>query len=266
MQSENEILIMISVGILAMALMVMAVVVFVALYHQRGIKNRLEIAQIKSKQQEELIQSITSAQEIERKRISSQLHDEVGAALSSVNLLVGRIRMESQGSTKEMAVDAGEQINQVMTEVRNIVQNMSPSLVEKFGLVESINEICRKLNSSGLLNASFTNNLSIDITNKRVELLIYRIVQELTNNVIKHAQCKNIIIRFETQLDNLAITVQDDGLGIDLETAFTKKSLGLVNIKNQIEILGGSFNIVNQAIGGTVAMIQIPKNKLMTKD
>ena len=93
MQAESEILVLLSFGILAMVILVMSVVLFVAMYHRRGIKNKLELEQIKLKQTEELIKTITIAQEDERKRISAQLHDEVGASLSAVGMLIGRIKL-----------------------------------------------------------------------------------------------------------------------------------------------------------------------------
>ncbi len=259
MQAENEILVMISVGIFAMAILVMAVVVFVALYHQRGIKNRLDIEKIKLQQSEELIKSITEVQELERKRISTQLHDEVGVSLSSVNMLIGRARMTSEGENRELITKAGTQILQILSEVRNIVQNMSPSFIERFGLIDSINEICMRINMGGQISSTFKNNfLNLQVSNKSTELIIYRIVQELSNNVLKHSQASIMEIVIERNDDMMRLSVSDNGKGIEIDNAFMKKSLGLSNIKNRVEILGGHFGINNGLEGGTVAIIEIP--------
>jgi len=266
MQAESEILTMISVGIVAMAFLVIAVVIFVAMYHQRGIRNRLELEQIKLRQSEELIINITHAQELERKRISAHLHDEVGAALSAVNLLIGRVRMTSNGQEKELAEKASEQINQITIEVRNIVQNMSPSIVERFGLIDSIVEICNRISSSGQVKAEFISKInSINFVDKEDELMIYRIVQELTNNVIKHSQASEMNIFCAIRNHELAIKVADNGKGIDMNNIYSKKSLGLVNIKNRIEILGGKFNIINNESGGCIAEFSLPaENRILT--
>jgi signal transduction histidine kinase len=259
MQAENEILVMISVGIFAMAILVMAVVVFVALYHQRGIKNRLDIEKIKLQQSEELIKSITEVQELERKRISTQLHDEVGVSLSAVNMLIGRVGMNSDGANKGLITEAGTQINQIITGVRSIVQNMSPNFIERFGLIDSINEICMRINMGGQISSTFKNNfLNLKVSNKSTELIIYRIVQELSNNVLKHSQASIMEIVIERNDDMMRLSVSDNGVGIKIDNAFMKKSLGLSNIKNRVEILGGHFSINNGLEGGTVAILEIP--------
>jgi len=263
MQENTEILILIIMGILAMLVMVMGVIVFVILYYKKSIKTRLTFEKIKRKQAEDRIINITEAQESERKRISSHLHDEIGASLSSVNLLIGRINYKSEGDTKELSDEAGKQLNQVITEIRKIVQNMSPSMVERFGFIESTHEICKQIDRTGYIKTSFTDKTgSLKIKNKSTELILYRIVQELTNNVVKHSKATQMEISTSILDDNLFIKVSDNGIGLPDNDIYMKKSLGVTNIKSRIEILNGSFELKNNGNKGVRAEILIPIEKL----
>ncbi len=261
MQAESEILVLISFGILAMAILVMCVVLFVAMYHRRGSKNKLELEQIKVKQSQELIKSITIAQEEERKRISAQLHDEVGASLSAVGMIIGRIKMRSEGANKELAIEAITNLNTITSEVRVIVQNMSPSLLERFGLSEAIIEICKRIDRAGIIKAKYIESPSvIKFSDKNTDILIYRMIQELTNNVVKHSGATYMEVSAERE-DNFAVfSVADNGNGLGNQDVFMKKSLGLTNIKSRAIIIGGSFNISNRTEGGAIAIIKIPLN------
>lgn len=262
MQTENEILILITLGILSMLIMVLAILVFAIMYHKKSISSKLEIEKIKTKQKEVLISKISATQEGERKRISANLHDEIGASLSAVNLMIGRIRLETEGSSKELAIQAGEQIKTTMSEVRNIVQNLSPAIVEKFGFFESVNEISRRLNSTGSINVKINTDCNISFQNKTIELKLYRIIQELTNNVIKHANAANLNLSFATKDDNFSIEVKDNGIGIDDEIVENSKSLGIENVKTQVEILSGTFTLQNLNNNGTLVEVIIPLESL----
>lgn len=265
-QGGQSLLPFIVLAILVMAIMVMAVVIFVIMYYQRVTKNKLVLEELKISQQEELIRSITEIQESERKRISARLHDEVGAALSSINLLVGRVRMGSEGKTRELAQDAGNQISEVVTEIRNIVQSMSPSSVERFGLVDAINDICNKMHRAGNINCEFTKNFEVlDIPDKSDELILYRIIQELANNALKYSGAENFTIDMNLHDELLKIEVRDNGIGFEEEEAGKKKSFGLVDIKNKVSILNGVVKITSYLNKGTLVEIDIPASRLFHK-
>ncbi len=264
MQTENEILVLVFFGILAMLVMVFAILIFVVMYHKRGAQNKLEIEKIKTIQKEELINRIYDAQEEERKRISVNLHDEVGSTLSSVNLMIGRIRLNSNEECAKLAVQAGEQLDIVMAEVRNIIQNMSPSVVERFGFYESVQEICNRISASGMMNAEIESKFEFSVSDKSLELKLYRIIQELTNNAVKHSGAKNLIIIFKENNGKFFMIVCDDGVGINTDESGKAKGLGLNNIYNQIEIIGGSFSIDNNKDGGgTNAQVILPSDKIV---
>jgi two-component system, NarL family, sensor kinase len=261
MQGDNEIIILLMLGILSSAVLVMTIVLFVSIYHRRMTEDKLKIESLRLRQSEELIESITLAQEEERKRISSQLHDSIGATLSSINLLVGRIQIESSGTIPELAEKAILQIDNISTELRGIIRNMSPLYLERFGLLESVHEMCRIINSTGSISAKFVSDqIEPDFDSSENRLLVYRIVQELINNVIKHSGATQMDISSSIDDSLLMISVSDNGKGFDSSDELNFKGQGLRNIKSRIELAGGSFTISRNNNDGIKAVIEIKVN------
>lgn len=263
MQTENEILISILFGVAAMLIMALAIVIFVIQYHKRGISNKLEIEKLKTKQQEELLNTISNAQEAERRRISANLHDEVGSSLSAINIMIDEASMYTEGRAKDLITSADENLQKTMLEIRNIIQDMSPVIVEKSSLYAAIKEICSRLNKTKKLSIYFDAKVDNPIKNKTVELKLYRIVQELVNNVIKHANANVINIVVSKTEKYFVISIHDNGIGIDLEKAAKSNNLGLENIRAQLEFMKGKFELKNLYEGGTNAIVFVPLEKTL---
>lgn len=263
MQTETEILILIFLGIAAMIIMALTIVVYIIQYHKKGISNKLEIERIKTKQQEELINTISNAQESERRRISSNLHDEVGSSLSAVSYMLGDVIMITDGDAKNLSTKAENHLQNTMTEIRNIIQDMSPVIVEKFGLIAAVEGICYGINELKRVELVFNSKIDESFENKTIELKLYRIVQELVNNTLKHANATLINIDISKSEDMLNILVVDNGVGIDIDSAANSKSLGLDNIKAQLKFMEGEFKLKRLEKGGTSASVSVPLKKIL---
>jgi two-component system NarL family sensor kinase len=133
-----------------------------------------------------------------------------------------------------------------------------PESLIRFGLEISVRDICRDITNSGALNVSFQafgiNELKAD---QQTQIIIYRIIQELLNNIMKHAAAKSAIVQL-TFIDNrLSITVEDDGKGFDVKLIDPSKGLGLSNLKSRVEYLGGELEIESEQGKGTTVNIEI---------
>ncbi|PLX07674.1 MAG: hypothetical protein C0596_09570 [Marinilabiliales bacterium] len=263
MQTEGDILILLFLGIAAIIILALAIVTFVIQYHKRGIKNKLEIEQLKTKQQAELINKISIIQEAERSRISSNLHDEVGSSLSAINYMIGHIRLKSDGEIKEIAENAELNLRNTMDEISNIVQNISPAIVQKFGIYKAAREICERVNKLNKVAVILEIEREKEIDNKTIELKLYRIFQELFNNSFKNSKASKIEVNIKYSDIQFVIEVIDNGIGIDLEKANQSKSLGVDNIRTQVKYLEGQFLLENIKEGGTRAYVSIPSEKLL---
>ncbi|MDD2636740.1 MAG: histidine kinase [Bacteroidales bacterium] len=125
MQAETEILILIVIVVFAMIIMALSIVMFGLQYHKKGISTKLEIEKIKTKQQLELINTISKAQEEERRRISANLHDEVGSSLSAINIMIDEASMITEGRAHDLILSADKSLQKTMTEIRNIIQDIT---------------------------------------------------------------------------------------------------------------------------------------------
>jgi signal transduction histidine kinase len=133
-----------------------------------------------------------------------------------------------------------------------------PEALLKFGLSEAIQDFCDSINESGMVKMRFTKIGADKTLEKPTELVLYRIVQELGNNAIKHASAKNIFIQLNTHEKGITITVEDDGKGFDTTLITKSKTAGLQNIQSRIDYLKGSWEIQSASGNGTSINIEIP--------
>ncbi|MFT4682218.1 MAG: two-component system NarL family sensor kinase [Flavobacteriales bacterium] len=145
-------------------------------------------------------------------------------------------------------------------EVRRIAHNMMPEVLMNYGLESALRDFVESVNQNSSLDfdLQLSNLKAFDQTQ---ELMIYRIVQELINNVVKHANAKSVLIQLMQADDTLSITVEDDGCGFNVDLAMKKSGLGMSNLKARVEYLGGTLNIDSSENSGTSVFIEVPLNE-----
>jgi signal transduction histidine kinase len=255
---SNSIILVYFVGTLGMILLALSIFFFFVTYQKKMLKKQLELNKVRADQQEIILQNTISAQEKERKRIARDLHDEVGAMLSVVKLNVGRIEKKSEEPTaKELATQTKTYIDEVITQVRRISRSLLPPSLEKLGLYFALEEMANWINKSEQLKiVCWKSGEQFRFDNKK-ELAVFRIVQELLNNAIKHAGASTIFIKARFSINNnLMISVTDNGKGFELKDKMNA-GLGLKNIESRSQIMGAMFKIKSIAGKGTKAIIYL---------
>ena len=249
---------------LGLSLLLMSMLGYVV-FQQRDQKKHLEIQirdnQIMQLQQDNKIlglSSIIEGQEAERIRIAKDLHDGLGSILSSVKAHYGKVKEQIKVIKEEHLFDrADAMIDEAVDEVRRISQNMMPPVLMTSGLVEAVR--------SYLENEAFSHQLelSVDIRNiandidENKALFIYRIIQELTNNVIKHADAKEIQLQMLGLENQIQIIYEDDGKGFVYHPN-SSTGVGLRSIRSRIDYLEGDLDIITNPGGGATFEITIP--------
>jgi signal transduction histidine kinase len=151
-----------------------------------------------------------------------------------------------------------DMLDSSISELRRVAHNMMPEALIRFGLEISVSDVCRDITNSGALNVSFQafglNELKSE---QQTQIIIYRIIQELLNNIMKHAAAKNAIVQLTFTDNTLNITVEDDGKGFDVKLIDHSKGLGLSNLKSRVEYLGGRLEIESEQGKGTTVNIEI---------
>ena len=198
------------------------------------------------------IDAMLEGQERERLRIAEDLHDSLGGKLSALKLFVEEIKKVD----KKLYHKIQSVLDDSYQDVRSIShQNNATAIIDK-GLIPAVNIIANRLKSSNKINVEVTN---IDLKQKIqnfIEIQLFRIIQELLANTIKHAKANIVTIQFSEEENTLNVVYEDDGIGFD--TAKPSDGIGLSNIKNRIEKIKGSLTIDSNPGDGTTVIINVP--------
>lgn len=217
----------------------------------------IKTRELKNKQTE-LYWSILTGEERERKRIAKELHDGLGAQLSALKLHAQSVDYEKMllvENTKILHQNLINQIDEACLEVRSISHDLLPPGLINSGITESINRFIHQIKENSDIDLKFIHQIEKETFTKDVEVQIFRIVQELVNNIIKHAHAQSAAIQLIQNNSKLLIIAEDDGIGFDMEG--TKEGLGINNIKNRIASLKGSIVFDTLRNNGTTVIIEI---------
>ncbi len=210
-------------------------------------------------QQELRSKAIIEAEENERIRIARELHDGIGQQLSAVKLNLSSLESSLDFKKEEQKImmkNALDIIDDSVKEVRNVSHNMMPNALLKSGLAIAVREFLNRIN-----NTKLKIELEIHGLNERLEstteTILFRVLQELVNNIIKHAQANNVHIQIIRHDNELTIMIEDNGVGFD-SAKIKSDGIGLKNIQSRIEYLHGSVNFDSQIGKGTTVTIEVP--------
>jgi signal transduction histidine kinase len=236
------------------------VISFVLLFirnQNKLLKNRQQIHDAEMAHQKELMNTIIQSQEMERKRIGEDLHDEVGGSLSSLRMLIRKL--DNNVDDKQVIEDAlnsyKQLIDKIIQDVRNISHNLSPPALALFGFTTALEELGDFINKSGQLSLSVINHAG-EVTGQLpylTALALFRILQELVSNTVKHADAK--LIGISIFMDNGLLTIHytDDGKGYDYDDINNKKGMGMQNIESRMNMLNATYTL-KTAIGQGFSM------------
>ena len=201
--------------------------------------------------------ALLEGQEQERGRLARDLHDGLGGLLSGTKLQLSNIKAHQDENTKEGIAQSIHQLDGAVDELRRVAHNLMPDLLLKYGLEAAVREFAKRMSHSSLdIHVAFI-SYSRSLSAER-QLLIYRIIQELINNVLKHADASEIIIQISEDENSLHLTVEDNGQGFDSTLLHSKKTAGFHNIASRVQFLKGTMQISSELNIGTSVELQIP--------
>lgn len=201
-----------------------------------------------------VLNAIMNGEEKERNRISKELHDGIAAMIGAMQMSLQSIPFLSDTKKQEQLGKLSELVSKTHTEVRRVAHDLLPLTLEKEGLAAAIQQFTGHINVVGSLQIHFMNELPDDFTiSKRTELMLYRIVQELINNIMKHAQATEATILLKYTNQQLQIEITDNGIGISQN----QENQGLQSIRERINTINGDFSIHSITPSGTKAKLVI---------
>lgn len=149
-----------------------------------------------------------------------------------------------------------DMIDTSIKELRRVAHNMMPEMLTKFGLDEALREYCNTINATKLLTVKYQSHGMTARMDKSSEIIIYRIIQELLNNTLKHAAAKEAFVQLIREDSRLNIVVEDNGKGFDANFSENNKGAGWVNIRSRVEYLKGQLDIHSEQGKGTLVNIE----------
>ncbi|MFN3445034.1 MAG: two-component regulator propeller domain-containing protein [Bacteroidia bacterium] len=209
-------------------------------------------------QQKVRLQAMMETEETERKRIAEDLHDGIGPLLSTIKINLALFQKNQPNN--ELITDSAAHIDQVTTELRNITYNLIPASLGSFGLGTAVKEFIVKLQNKLPITFYFEEIGDANLS-KSSQVIVFRTIQELINNSIKHSNCDEITVQLITDEITFTVLIEDNGIGFDLNKAFDKlQSRGLKNIYDRCNALGAKLNIDTQPGRGTTVIIEMKTN------
>ena len=229
-------------------------------YRQKQKLQQQRIAELETQQQLTATEAVLKGEEQERTRLAKDLHDGLGGMLSgikySLTTMKGNLIMTPENTLAfERSMDM---LDSSIKEMRRVAHNMMPEALVKFGLDTALKDFCNEINQTGALKVNYQ---SIGFDGATIEqttaITIYRIIQELVNNAMKHASAKNVIVQVSNSAEQISITVEDDGNGFDTAVLNHARGIGWSNIQNRVEFLKGKLDINSEPGKGTSVHIEI---------
>lgn len=228
-----------TMGMLALAI---GLVLFIIFHQRRVIRYQLQLKEMEEEQQKILLNASIRWQEEERQRIAADLHDDAGPLLATARLYLNENLVKQDISTQLQAIyNAKQIIDDTIQLIRNISHSLMPPTLKNFGLESAVNDLFQKISGSGSMNASSRFHDYRQRLRPEQELLVFRVIQELVNNILKHSNASFIHVTQNYNEDKFFIRLHHDGRGItqaDVER-LNKSSLGLglKNIQSRARVL-----------------------------
>lgn len=254
-KNRNKVQLLLFIGMLSILIFISIMII----YRNRE-RHKSQLLEEKIKQDKILFKAMIDSESKERKRIASELHDSLGQLLCTAKIIVSSLDDAVAQSDEEDKIAYGsslELIDEALAEVRNISHNLMPVSLISVGLISALEELIKKINSSDKLKVKFNYPENVKKLDETIEINIYRIIQEVINNAIKHADAKNIIIDFKQTEKNVTIDISDDGKGMDVTKISKSKGIGWNNIYSRVNLLNGKIDINSEIGKGTKLFINL---------
>lgn len=217
---------------------------------------QIQLGKLKQEQQLMATQAMLEGEESERKRMARDLHDGLGGILAGVRMNLSEVESRLTLTFQNEMERIISNVDKSLTELRRIAHNLMPESLLRLGLDGALDDLCKSYQSADLQVNYQSFDIENNITNT-YQLTIYRIVQELLNNTLRHSNATEVMVQCSQNENNLFITVEDNGKGFDSQNPENKKGLGLTNLQHRVGSMNGTIEINSGENEGTIINIEL---------
>ncbi|OSZ79357.1 hypothetical protein CAP35_14185 [Chitinophagaceae bacterium IBVUCB1] len=231
---------------------------FWVIYTRYKHRKKAEMDERIALQQKLRFKAVMEAEEKERVRIARELHDSLGQMLSAAKMNISAMDSYHQDEAK-LVNNATKLIDDSVKEVRNISHNLMPASLMEKGIETALNELAAKINDTGLLQIDLLISTGEQRLDSSAEIAIYRIVQEVVNNMIKHSKANRVEVMLDYNAEKVYLSIKDNGVGFDTANIETSTGIGWRNIFSRVYMMNGDVQIQSQPGRGTLVNIEFAK-------
>lgn len=240
---------------------ILIMIVFFLVLNGFHLRRNARLQSEVNQRQNELFNTVISVQDNERRRIAGDLHDSLGSVLSAAKLGLERMeeeKLELTQQQREKYAHAIHLLDEAISELRSISHNLMPPALSKLGLIAALRSFLEKITEYSGIQVHFsTHNIPSQLS-EQVEITLYRVVLELVNNTVKHAEAGEVTLQLVGYADYINLTFEDNGKGFDALQAMKISGLGLKNIFSRIDLMKGKADIDSEPGRGTIVNIDLP--------
>lgn len=220
----------------------------------RDVTADVDLERLRDEQEQRVLQAIIDAQEQERARIAHDLHDDLGQQIALVKLLLSSIDYRNEDAERRRQVIDG--VDNLATTIRSIARGLAPAALRSLGLEDAVREDCERVRERSGITIELSTYLRRPRLSAQIELCLYRIVQELLTNTIRHADARSISLQLVEHGTSVVLTYEDDGRGFD--PAVTTDGSGLIGIRSRTHVKHGTFHLDTMPGRGTHVTVELP--------
>ncbi|HVM88214.1 MAG TPA: ATP-binding protein [Puia sp.] len=246
MDNNSHVPMVLFFGTIAMLALTIGLIVFIIFHQRKVMRFQMQLQKMEYDQQKMLLNASIKLQEEERQRIAADLHDDAGPLLATARLYLNENLVNLDKTTQLQSIyNAKQIIDDTIQLIRNISHSLMPPTLKNFGLESAVNDLFQKISSSGSMNASARFHDYRERMQPENELIIFRVIQELVNNILKHSNASFIHLTQNTNNNKFFIRLHHDGRGLT-QADFDKLNkssvgLGLKNIQSRLRVLHGKI-------------------------
>ena len=212
--------------------------------------------------QQELLHARLEIQENIFKNLSEEIHDNIGQELSVLKLTLSVISLKKEEEAEKFISESKGMVNHIITSISDLSKSLHTDRIVKIGIIEAVRFELEKIEKTNLFKTHFTFADAEFQINPGNEIFLFRIIQEVLNNIIKHSRAQHIYADLICRESRIIFTFTDDGRGFDVKEAMQRPSsdrgIGLTSMVNRAKLIGGQLSIISQPGKGTKTVIEIP--------
>ena len=257
LQDNSEVIFAVLIAALVLMALVSFIIVFIVFYQRRRRTYINELIEVKAKFQQTLLQAQLEIKEQTLQHIGYELHDNLGQVASLIKINLNTLQLDDLVKAGQKIEDTKELVRQLITDLKSLSVSLNSERVSQLGIDKGLENEVERLNKTGQFEIAMDQEGTIPLLDASTTIILYRMSQEIINNIIKHSGAKRIVVSLKATAKLLILAFSDDGVGFDKEEKVKSGGSGLMNLQSRAKLINAQLLIKSSPGSGTVVSIEL---------